>query len=103
MEWLANQFTKYPEMAVYLVMVIGYLIGGAKVSWSRLGGVTGSLLGGILIGNFFHVPSLTKGESMLFLLFLFEMDTRWACFFSNLKGEGWRWVVLGVFVQSLVS
>jgi len=36
---------------------------------------------------------------MLFLLFLFGIGySVGPSFFSNLKGEGWRWVVLGVFV-----
>jgi putative transport protein len=61
--------------------------------------VTGSLLGGILIGNFFHVPVSDQAKAMLFLLFLFGIGySVGPSFFSNLKGEGWRWVVLGVFV-----
>ena len=99
MEWLANQFTKYPEMAVYLAIGIGYLIGGLKFRGVGLGVVTGSLLGGILIGNFFHVPVSDQAKAMLFLLFLFGIGySVGPSFFSNLKGEGWRWVVLGVFV-----
>ena len=99
MEWLANQFTKYPEMAVYLAIGIGYLIGRLKFRGVGLGVVTGSLLGGILIGNFFHVPVSDQAKAMLFLLFLFGIGySVGPSFFSNLKGEGWRWVVLGVFV-----
>jgi len=99
MDWLANQFTKYPEMAVYLAIGIGYLIGRLKFRGVGLGVVTGSLLGGILIGNFFHVPVSDQAKAMLFLLFLFGIGySVGPSFFSNLKGEGWRWVVLGVFV-----
>jgi putative transport protein len=99
MEWLANVFTKYPEMAVYLAIGIGYLIGRVKFRGVGLGVVTGSLLGGILIGNFFHVPVSDQAKAMLFLLFLFGIGySVGPSFFSNLKGEGWRWAVLGVFV-----
>jgi putative transport protein len=99
MEWLAKIFSKYPEMAVYLAIGIGYVVGKLKFRGVGLGVVTGSLLGGILIGNFFHVPVSDQAKAMLFLLFLFGIGySVGPSFFSNLKGEGWRWAVLGAFV-----
>jgi putative transport protein len=99
MSWLANLFTKYPEMGVYLAVSIGYLIGRLKFHGVGLGVVTGSLLGGIFIGNFFHVPVSDQAKSMLFLLFLFGIGySVGPSFFRNLKGDGWRWAALGVFV-----
>lgn len=99
MGWLGSVFTKYPEMAVYLAIGIGYVIGRLKFRGVGLGVVTGSLLGGILIGNFFHVPVSDQAKAMLFLLFLFGIGySVGPGFFSNLRGEGWRWAVLGVFV-----
>ncbi len=99
MEWLAKLFTKYPEMAVYLAVGIGYFIGRFKFRGVGLGVVTGSLLGGILIGNFFHVPVSDQAKSILFLLFLFGIGySVGPSFFQNLKGDGWRWALLGVFV-----
>src|SRR4029077_99171 len=99
MEWLAKLFTKNPEMAVYLAVGIGYLIGRFKFRGVGLGVVTGSLLGGILIGNFFHVPVSDQAKSIVFLLFLFGIGySVGPSFFQNLKGDGWRWALLGVFV-----
>jgi putative transport protein len=99
MEWLANLFAKYPEMGVYLAVGIGYGIGRFKFRGVGLGVVTGSLLGGILIGNFFDVPVSDQAKSILFLLFLFGIGySVGPGFFRNLKGDGWRWAVLGVFV-----
>ncbi|HZH83440.1 MAG TPA: TrkA C-terminal domain-containing protein, partial [Phototrophicaceae bacterium] len=64
-----------------------------------LGVVTGSLLGGILLGNFFHVPVSDQAKAILFLLFLFGIGySVGPSFFQNLRGDGWRWAVLGVFV-----
>ena len=64
-----------------------------------LGVVTGSLLGGILIGDFFHVTVSDQAKSMFFLLFLFGIGySVGPSFFRNLKGDGWRWAVLGTFV-----
>jgi len=102
MEWLAKLFTKYPEMGVYLAVGIGYLIGRLKFRGVGLGVVTGSLLGGILIGNFFHVPVSDQAKSIVFLLFLFGIGySVGPGFFQNLKGDGWRWAVLGFFVPAV--
>jgi len=99
MEWLAGLFARYSEMAVYLAVGIGYVIGRLKFRGVGLGVVTGSLLGGILIGNFFHVPVSDQAKSILFLLFLFGIGySVGPSFFQNLKGDGWRWALLGVFV-----
>jgi putative transport protein len=99
MAWLASLFTRYPEMAVYLAIGLGYMIGKLKFRGVGLGVVTGSLLGGIFIGNFFHVPVSEQAKATLFLLFLFAIGySVGPGFFSNLKGDGWRWAVLGVFV-----
>src|SRR6266513_3823018 len=99
MKSLASVFTKYPEMAVYLAIGIGYFIGKLKFHGVGFGVVTGSLLGGVFIGNFFHVPVSDQAKAMLFLLFLFGIGySVGPGFFQNLKGDGWRWVLLGVFV-----
>lgn len=99
MEWLAKLFEKYPEMGVYLAVGIGYLIGRLKYRGVGLGVVTGSLLGGIFLGNFFHVAVSDQAKAMLFLLFLFGIGySVGPSFFRNLKGEGWRWALLGVVV-----
>ena len=99
MKSLATLFTKYPEMPVYLAIGIGYFIGKLKFRGVGFGVVTGSLLGGILIGNFFHVPVSDQAKAMLFLLFLFGIGySVGPSFFQNLKGDGWRWVLLAVFV-----
>lgn len=99
MEWLAKLFEKYPEMGVYLAVGIGYLLGKLKFKGFGLGVVTSSLLAGILIGNFFHVPVSDQAKALLFLLFLFGIGySVGPSFFRNLKGEGWRWAVLAVFM-----
>lgn len=99
MEWLAKIFTRNPEMGVYLAVGIGYLIGRFKFRGVGLGVVTGSLLGGIVIGNFFSVPVSDQAKAIVFLLFLFGIGySVGPSFFQNLSGDGWRWILLGVFV-----
>lgn len=99
MEWLGRLFEKYPEMAVFLAIGVGYLIGSFKLRGAGIGSVTGSLLGGILVGNFFHVPVSDTAKAILFLLFLFGIGySVGPSFFRSIKGDGWRWAVLGIFV-----
>jgi putative transport protein len=91
--------TKYPETAVFLAVGIGCLVGRLKFRGVGLGVVTGSLLGGILVGNFFQVAVSDQAKSMFFLLFLFGIGySVGPSFFHSLKADGWRWAVLGTFV-----
>jgi putative transport protein len=99
MEWLAKLFEKYPEMGVYLVVGIGYVLGRLKFKGFGLGVVTSSLIVGIFLGNIFHISVSDQAKSMLFLLFLFGIGySVGPSFFRNLKGEGWRWAVLAIFI-----
>jgi putative transport protein len=99
MAWLASVLTRYPELAVYLALALGYWLGGFKVRGFQLGGVTGSLLAGMLLGWAFEVPVAATAKSLVFLLFLFgigyEVGPRFA---PAMKGDGWRYAVLAVFM-----
>ena len=99
MDWLAASFTKYPELPVFLVVGVGYWIGGFKIRGIGLGPVTGSLLVGVLVGYFFQVPLSSTAKSVLFLLFLFGIGySVGPKFFQAMKGDGVRWVLLSVIV-----
>jgi len=102
MDWLSTTLTKYPELAVYLALAIGFWFGSVKFGKFSLGGVTGSLLAGIVIGLLFEVPVSGTAKSVVFLLFLFgigyEVGPR---FFSAMKGTGWRFAVLGVVMPAV--
>ena len=99
MEWLEHTFTKYPELAVYLALGIGYWIGNRKIRGFSLGGATGSLLAGIVIGMCFKVPISGMAKSVVFLLFMFGIGySVGPKFFKAMKGEGWRFGVLGIVV-----
>ena len=96
---MSSLLSRYPEMGVYLALGIGYWVGTREVRGFTLGGVTGSLLAGMLIGVLFEVPVSATAKSVVFLLFLFgigyEVGPR---FVSAMKGDGWRFAVLGVFM-----
>ena len=99
MSWIQQFLQRYPELAVYLALGIGYAIGSLKLRGFSLGGSTGSLLAGILIGAWFDVPVSATAKSVLFLLFLFGIGYSVGPKFAKaMKGDGWRFAVLGVFV-----
>src|SRR6187455_1664537 len=102
MEWLQQSFAKYPELAVYLALGVGTWIGSWKFRGFGLGGATGSLLAGIVIGMFFKVSVPAMAKSVVFLLFLFGIGySVGPKFFKAMKGDGWRFGVLGVFVPAV--
>ena len=99
MDWLGHMFGKYPELAVYLALGLGYWIGGFKFRGFSLGGATGSLLAGILIGAIVNVPVAGMAKSVLFLLFMFGIGySVGPKFFKAMKDQGWRFGVIGAFV-----
>ena len=99
MAWFEQFLVKYPELAVFLAISIGYWIGGVKLKGFSLGPVTGSLFAGILIGQFAHVPISAMAKSLLFLLFLFGIGySVGPQFLQSLKRDGLRPVVLAVVV-----
>ena len=99
MEWFAATIVKYPELAVFLAVGIGYWAGAFKYRGIGLGPVTCSLLAGCLIGYFFKVPVSATAKSILFLLFLFGIGySVGPKFFAAMKGDGLRWALLAVAI-----
>jgi putative transport protein len=99
MDLIHTFFQKYPELAVYLALGLGYMVGSLKLGGFSLGGSTGSLLAGLLIGGLFAPPVNATAKSVLFMLFLFGIGyTVGPKFAKAMKGDGWRFAVLGVFM-----
>jgi putative transport protein len=99
-DWLAATFGKYPELAVFLVVALGYWIGGVKIRGFGLGPVTGSLIVGVAIGDFFEVSVASMAKSIVFLLFLFGIGySVGPKFFQAMQGDGVRWAALSAFVS----
>jgi putative transport protein len=101
MDWIGATFSKHPELAVFLVVGVGYWIGAFKFKGFPLGPVTGSLLVGLLVGSLFRIPVSPTAQSIMFLLFLFAIGySVGPKFFQAMKGDGLRWSALAV-VQCL--
>ena len=99
MQWVQAFLEKYPELALYLVIAMGYLIGRVKIGTFGLGPVTGSLFAGLLIGQFADVPVSSMAKSFLFLLFLFGIGySVGPQFMQSLRRDGAKPVVLAMVV-----
>ncbi|MGZ5065429.1 MAG: aspartate-alanine antiporter [Usitatibacter sp.] len=99
MQWLAETLHKYPELPVFLVVGLGYWLGGFKVKGFGLGPVTGSLIVGLVLGSYIDIAVSGTAKSILFLMFLFSIGySVGPRFFAAMKGDGLRWVALAVTV-----
>ena len=96
MEYLSGFFAKYPEIAIYLALGIGFWIGSFKIRGFSLGGTTGSLLAGIALGLTFTINIPGAAKSLAFLLFLFGIGYEVGPqFVAAMRSSGWRVAVLG--------
>lgn len=86
--WLGDVLRQHPELAVFLTLAIGFLIGRLRWRRSSLGAVTGTLLAGVLVGQSgAQIPDLVK--TVAFLLFLFALGYRVGPqFFRGLRQDG---------------
>ncbi|MBX3584891.1 MAG: aspartate-alanine antiporter [Rhizobiaceae bacterium] len=95
--WLEQFLARYPELALYLAITIGYYIGAFKFGSFSLGPVTGSLFAGILIGRFAEVPVSSTTKAFLFLLFLFGIGySVGPQFLQTLRRDGLKSVALAL-------
>ena len=87
---------KYPELGVYLALGIGYWVGNSASEGSASAVSPVRCWPGCWWAGPFEVPVSGTAKSVLFLLFLFgigyEVGPR---FVSAMKGDGWRFAVLG--------
>ena len=72
MDFIVATLQKYPELAIFLSLAIGYWIGVIKLGSFSLGTVTGTLLVAILIGQLGIVVS-PNVKSIFFIMFLFAV------------------------------
>jgi putative transport protein len=86
-DYFVRALRENPELAVFLTLAVGFLIGRVKIGSFSLGTVVGTLLAGVVIGQLnIKVPSTVK--SIFFLLFLFTTGYKVGPqFFRGLKRD----------------
>ena len=96
MDYFVQALRSNPELAIFLTLALGFLIGRVKFGSFGLGIVVGTLLAGVLIGQLdIKVPSIVK--VIFFDLFLFTTGYKVGPqFFRGLKGDALPQVALTV-------
>ncbi len=70
--WFATTLRHYPEIAIFIVLALGYFFGKFTFKGIGLGSVTATLLAGVLIGQL-GITISQPLKSTVFLLFLFAV------------------------------
>ena len=87
-------FKSVPEMAFFLSLALGYLVGKINFGKFQLGGVAGSLLMAVIVSQFgVHIDDTVK--NILFALFIFAVGfTSGPMFFRSLNKKSFREIIL---------
>ena len=88
MEWITDLFRSHPELAIYLTLGLGFLVGKIHIKGFSLGIVTSVLLVGVLVGQL-QIPMTGALKQTAFLLFLFAIGYKVGPqFFAGLRKDG---------------
>ena len=88
MEPLHDILRRYPELAIFLTLAIGFYIGRLKIRGFSIGSMPGVLLTGLAIGQF-DIPISPAIKSVFLLFFLFAVGYGVGPqFFHGLKTDG---------------
>ena len=99
-ESLLGVLRHHPEVAFFLVLGMGYVLGKVKLGSFTVGAVTGTLLAGVLIGQL-HVQVSGEVKQCFFLLFLFSIGFRTGPqFFRGLRSDGLQQAILATIVAT---
>lgn len=96
--WIQGVMQGHPEIAFFLVLGLGYLFGKLALGSFKLGAVTGTLLAGVLVGQF-DITLPNEVKQCFFLLFLFAIGFRTGPqFFRGLKSDGLQHAAVAAIV-----
>ena len=100
MEWLHGIFKHSPEIALFLSLAIGYLIGKIKFGKFQLGGVAGSLLVACIVSQV-GVEIDSGVKAVLFALFIYAVGYESGPgFFNSLGRQSIKEILLAVIMAA---
>ncbi len=100
-DWFVNVLRSYPELAVFLSIGIGFLVGPWKLFGFSLGTVTATLLAAVVIGQV-HIEVDSAVKSTFFIMFIFAVGYGVGPqFIRGLKADGAREVLFALSVLAL--
>jgi putative transport protein len=86
-EWIGASLRNHPELALFLALAAGYLLGRVRIGSFKLGPVVGCLLAGVAVGQIGIVVPGVLGRTF-FLLFLFSIGYKTGPQFFRSFGRG---------------
>jgi putative transport protein len=86
-EWIGASLRDHPELALFLALATGYLLGRVRIGSFKLGPVVGCLLAGVAVGQIDIVVPGVLGRTF-FLLFLFSIGYKTGPQFFRGFGRG---------------
>ncbi|WP_328721524.1 aspartate-alanine antiporter [Streptomyces sp. NBC_00247] len=94
-----NVFEPHPELLVFLVVALGFLLGKVRYRTIALGVVTGCLVAGLVLGAQFKIQIDDTLKNLFFIMFLFALGYRVGPqFFRGLRKDGLPQVLNAVVV-----
>lgn len=97
-DFVLDSLRLHPELAIYLTVSLGFLIGRITIAGFTLGSVTGVLITALVIGQL-DIPVSPGLKSVFFLLFLFAVGYGVGPeFVRGLRKDGVSQAVFAVFV-----
>src|ERR1700761_8466401 len=86
-EWISHALQEHSELALFLALAAGYLLGRVRMGSFKLGPVVGCLLAGVAVGHIGIVVPGVLGRTF-FLLFLFSIGYKTGPQFFRGFGRG---------------
>ena len=101
LERLTDLLRAHPEIAFFVVLGLGYLVGKVALGSFKLGAVTGTLVAGVLVGQL-GVTLPDEVKQCFFLLFLFASGFRTGPqFFRGLRSDGLAYAALAAIIAAV--
>ncbi len=98
MRFIIDFLEKNPSVAIFICLALGYLVGKLRYKSFSLGSTVGTLLIGLIIGQFaiFHVSSIVKNIFFSFFIFTIGYEVG-PSFVNSLKKSGVKLIIHSVF------
>jgi putative transport protein len=98
MQWLIDSLRQHPEVALFLVLALGYGLGSIRFGVFKLGPVLGVLIAGMALGQL-AIPVSEALKNTFFMVFLFAISYQTGSqFFLRLRRTGPSQIVLTLVV-----
>lgn len=98
MEWFLKTLQDSPELAIFLTLALGFIIGQIKIKGFGLGTVTGVLLMGVVVGQL-NINISPTVKSTFFLIFLFAVGySVGPQFIHGLKKDGLPQIIFAALI-----